>query len=237
MRPENPPAAGRVHAGHYRREKVEHDLRRRYAEDRGADPHVVDRNAGNAQGVGGQGRQPCPACRMHARRQGRLLAHVAPSDEPEERRAMGRRVRATFNVDMVENGWPTAFILSPNIPSELDLPMFHDAVRTAVAEGRGAWADPDLVWLDHPLLRRHDQCQAPPPARLTPGSPGRPAVRVARRRPQGGGRVEPDPGIAPKKVGTAFGPSPSARLPACTNGYRPPQRSGYPGRPSQPHSA
>ncbi len=75
-------------------------------------------------------------------RYGRLLAYISPDYNREERMAMTRRERATFNFNMVDSGWAATFILYPNIPNELDLPMFHDAARSAVAEGRGAWADP-----------------------------------------------------------------------------------------------
>ena len=75
-------------------------------------------------------------------RYGRLLAYIAPDYNREERMAMSRRERATFNFNMVDSGWAATFILYPNIPNELDLPMFHDAARDAAAQGRGAWADP-----------------------------------------------------------------------------------------------
>ena len=44
-------------------------------------------------------------------RYGRLLAYTAPSFSAEERRTMTRRERATFNFDMIENGWAASFIL------------------------------------------------------------------------------------------------------------------------------
>lgn len=75
-------------------------------------------------------------------RYGRLLAYIAPDYTRDERIAMSRRERATFNFNMVDNGWAATFILYPNIPNELDLPMFHDAARAAMSQGRGAWADP-----------------------------------------------------------------------------------------------
>ena len=73
---------------------------------------------------------------------GRLLAYVAPSYSAEERQAMTRAERATFNLLMIENGWAAPFILFPNIPGELDLPLAQAAGRRAIAERRGAWADP-----------------------------------------------------------------------------------------------
>lgn len=76
---------------------------------------------------------------------GRLLAYVAPSYSREERAHMSRRERATFNFDMVAGGWAAPFILFPSIPGELDLPLFREAARSAVAEGRGAWSDERLL--------------------------------------------------------------------------------------------
>ena len=78
-------------------------------------------------------------------RYGRLLAYIAPSYSREERRAMSRRERASFNFNMVDSGWAAPFILYPNIPNEFDLPMFRDAARDAVDQRRGAWADPQVV--------------------------------------------------------------------------------------------
>lgn len=75
-------------------------------------------------------------------RYGRLLAYVAPSYTAAERAAMTREERATFNHDMVANGWAATFIVFPSIPGEDDLPMFVAAAERAVAEARGAWADP-----------------------------------------------------------------------------------------------
>ena len=76
---------------------------------------------------------------------GRLLAYVAPSYSREERDTMTRRERATFNLDMVAAGWAAPFVLYPNIPNELDLPILHTAAREAVQGGKGAWADPQIL--------------------------------------------------------------------------------------------
>ena len=78
-------------------------------------------------------------------RYGRLLAYVAPSYTAKERRTMTRRERATFNFFMIENGWAAPFILFPSIPGELDLPMVQEAGHEAVTQGKGAWADANLL--------------------------------------------------------------------------------------------
>jgi endonuclease YncB( thermonuclease family) len=78
-------------------------------------------------------------------KRGRLLAYVAPSYSREERDRMTRRERSTFNLDMVAAGWAASFVLYPNIPNELDLPILHSAAREAVQGGKGAWADPNVL--------------------------------------------------------------------------------------------
>jgi endonuclease YncB( thermonuclease family) len=78
-------------------------------------------------------------------RYGRLLAYCAPSYSREERMAMSRRERATFNFDMIASGWAASFILYPNIPNEIDLPMVHEAAAEAVRDKKGAWADPQVL--------------------------------------------------------------------------------------------
>jgi endonuclease YncB( thermonuclease family) len=75
-------------------------------------------------------------------RYGRLLAYVAPDYTAAERAHMTRRERATFNFFMAESGWAATFILYPNIPGELDLPMFREAAKAAFEGRKGAWADP-----------------------------------------------------------------------------------------------
>lgn len=72
----------------------------------------------------------------------RVLAYVAPDYSAAERAAMTRAERATFNLDLVESGWAAPFVLFPNVPGELDLPIFLDAAERAVAEKRGQHADP-----------------------------------------------------------------------------------------------
>ena len=72
---------------------------------------------------------------------GRLLAYVAPSYSERERAEMSRAERATFNLDLVESGWASAFVLYPSIPGEQDYPMLVRAAAEALAEPRGQWTD------------------------------------------------------------------------------------------------
>jgi hypothetical protein len=72
----------------------------------------------------------------------RLLAYVAPDYSPAERRAMTRAQRATFNLDLIANGWAAPFIIYPSIPGELDLPLLVEAAADARAKPLGIWAEP-----------------------------------------------------------------------------------------------
>ena len=72
---------------------------------------------------------------------GRLLAYVAPSYSKKERKNMTRQERATFNLNMIESGWAAPFILFPNIPGELDLPIFLDLAVDAKKQRRGQYQD------------------------------------------------------------------------------------------------
>lgn len=72
---------------------------------------------------------------------GRLLAYVAPSYSAKERASMSRRERATFNLDMIESGWASPFILYPSIPGELDLPLFVEAAVDAMDKKRGQYQE------------------------------------------------------------------------------------------------
>ena len=72
---------------------------------------------------------------------GRLLAYVAPSYSKAERTQMTRKERATFNLDLIESGWATPFILFPSIPGELDLPLFLDAAVDAKENESGQYAE------------------------------------------------------------------------------------------------
>jgi hypothetical protein len=71
----------------------------------------------------------------------RLLAYIEPDYSAAERRNMTRKDRATFNLDLVENGWAAPFVIYPSIPGELDLPLLVDAAASARAAARGIWAD------------------------------------------------------------------------------------------------
>ena len=72
---------------------------------------------------------------------GRLLAYVAPSYSTKERQNMTRRERATFNLNLIESGWAAPFILFPNIPGELDLPLFLEMAVDAKDNKRGQYQD------------------------------------------------------------------------------------------------
>jgi endonuclease YncB( thermonuclease family) len=73
---------------------------------------------------------------------GRLLAYVAPNYTAAERASMSRRERASFNLLMVASGWAAPFPIYPGLPRHLDLKLFQGEVRDAVANRKGAWADP-----------------------------------------------------------------------------------------------
>lgn len=73
---------------------------------------------------------------------GRLLAYLAPNFEPRELSALSRAERATFNLGLVGSGWAAPFVVYPNIPGELDLPLFVATGAEAVVERRGQWAEP-----------------------------------------------------------------------------------------------
>lgn len=72
---------------------------------------------------------------------GRLLAYVAPSYSRTERKKMTRLERATFNLDMVASGWAAPFIIYPNIPGELDLPLFIEVAVNAKALNNGQYKE------------------------------------------------------------------------------------------------
>jgi len=69
----------------------------------------------------------------------RLLAYISPSYSKKERKTMSRKERATFNMDLVESGWAMPFILFPNIPGELDLPLYLKIATAAADEKRGQY--------------------------------------------------------------------------------------------------
>ena len=72
----------------------------------------------------------------------RLLAYIAPNYSAGERETLSRAERATFNLDLVTNGWAAPFVIFPSIPGEGDLPLLVDAAATARAAGKGIWAAP-----------------------------------------------------------------------------------------------
>lgn len=76
---------------------------------------------------------------------GRLLAYVSPSYDRNELASLSRLERATFNLDLVAQGWAASFVLHPSIPGELDLPMLQEAARAAILEQRGVWTDPKAL--------------------------------------------------------------------------------------------
>ncbi|WP_420415443.1 hypothetical protein [Roseibium sp.] len=75
----------------------------------------------------------------------RLLAYVSPSYTRKERDTMSRRERATFNLDLVGSGWAAPFILFPNIPGELDLPLYLDLATKAANENRGQYGTENFL--------------------------------------------------------------------------------------------
>lgn len=76
---------------------------------------------------------------------GRLLAYVAPQYSQSELATLSRADRATFNLGLVESGWAAPFVLYPNIPGELDLPLFVDRAWHAYSSGAGQWANPSSL--------------------------------------------------------------------------------------------
>ncbi|WP_237152185.1 thermonuclease family protein [Oryzibacter oryziterrae] len=73
---------------------------------------------------------------------GRLLAYVAPQFDKAELASMSRADRATFNLGLVESGWAASFVLYPNIPGELDLPLFIERAWQAYSTNAGQWSNP-----------------------------------------------------------------------------------------------
>lgn len=72
-------------------------------------------------------------------RYGRLLAYVAPSYTPVERKRMAPAKRPTFNLQMMEDGHAISLIIYPNIPKPQDLDLVRQAVRNARHYRRGFW--------------------------------------------------------------------------------------------------
>jgi endonuclease YncB( thermonuclease family) len=75
----------------------------------------------------------------------RLLAYVAPDYTEKERREIPKRLRPTFNLDLVAAGWAAPFVIYPAIPAAEDLALLIEAAVDARAAGRGIWADADTL--------------------------------------------------------------------------------------------
>ncbi|WP_171166664.1 nuclease [Streptomyces sp. I05A-00742] len=75
----------------------------------------------------------------------RLLAYVAPDYSKDERAVLTRRQRATFNLDLIAEGWAATFIIFPSIPGELDLPLTLEAADKAVKGKKGIWKNPETL--------------------------------------------------------------------------------------------
>lgn len=71
----------------------------------------------------------------------RVLAYVAPSYSSKELASMTRRERATFNLDLIESGWAAPFVVFPNIPGELDMPLYLETATSAMEEPRGQYIE------------------------------------------------------------------------------------------------
>jgi endonuclease YncB( thermonuclease family) len=79
---------------------------------------------------------------------GRLLAYIAPNFTAEERAALPREQRSTFNLDLLAAGWAAPFVIYPAIPGELDLPLLITATEKAMAAAAtngNIWSDPNTL--------------------------------------------------------------------------------------------
>ena len=54
---------------------------------------------------------------------------------------MTRLERATFNLNLIESGWAAPFIIFPNIPGELDLPLYLQMAVNAKESKVGQYQD------------------------------------------------------------------------------------------------
>ena len=75
----------------------------------------------------------------------RLLAYLAPDYTEKERREIPKRLRPTFNLDLVTAGWAAPFVIYPDIPSADDLALLIEAASGARADGLGIWANPQTL--------------------------------------------------------------------------------------------
>ncbi|WP_298610853.1 thermonuclease family protein [uncultured Thiothrix sp.] len=71
----------------------------------------------------------------------RLLAYIAPNYSVKELASLSRLERSTFNLDLIAQGWASPFIIFPNIPGELDLPLYLHLAVDAFDSKKGIWAD------------------------------------------------------------------------------------------------
>ncbi|WP_343486081.1 thermonuclease family protein [Allomuricauda sp. d1] len=76
---------------------------------------------------------------------GRLLAYIAPSYTKTELATVSLEQRKTFNLLMLESGWASNIIIYPNLPKNSDLRLAREAVKNAVENNLGAWADPSML--------------------------------------------------------------------------------------------
>jgi len=76
---------------------------------------------------------------------GRLLAYIAPNYSKEELNGLTAIQRATFNLNMLENGWASSIMIYPNLPKNSDLRLARNAVKNAVDNNLGAWADSTML--------------------------------------------------------------------------------------------
>ena len=81
----------------------------------------------------------------HFDRFGRLLAYIAPSYTKTELASVGLEQRKTFNLLLLESGWASNIIIYPNLPKNSDLRLARTAVKNAVDNNLGAWADPLML--------------------------------------------------------------------------------------------
>jgi hypothetical protein len=55
---------------------------------------------------------------------------------------MTRAQRATFNLDLIANGWAASFIIYSSVPGEVDLPLLVEAAADARTKPLGIWTEP-----------------------------------------------------------------------------------------------
>ncbi|MEU4560504.1 thermonuclease family protein [Actinoplanes sp. NPDC023936] len=75
----------------------------------------------------------------------RLLAYVAPDYTERERREIPKRLRPTFNLDLVVAGQAATFIIYPSVPGAEDLALLVDAAASARSRGLGIWSSPETL--------------------------------------------------------------------------------------------